>query len=204
MSFNSGLITTGLKKAWAAFIENVVALIVGLLITMIGSILIVTIAPLFYGFYYMCIKATRGEKVEIKDVFYGFKSLSVFIRSWIYFIIMIVIGIVLGIVMSLLNIIPYLGPIIGLILSIILYVFLMFSIYIYIMKPNENVIYAIKESVNIAKDNFLMVLVVAIISYLLIVIGMLLIIVWLVTIPLAFAFDAYMLKELKPAIKDES
>jgi hypothetical protein len=39
-----------LKNSWNVVKENIVTFIVGLLITVIGSVLIVTIAPLFYGF----------------------------------------------------------------------------------------------------------------------------------------------------------
>jgi mannitol-specific phosphotransferase system IIBC component len=71
---NFDLITTNLKKGFDAFVANIAAYIIGFLIAVFGSILIVTIAPLFYGFYYMCVKGTRGDKIEIKDVFYGFSS----------------------------------------------------------------------------------------------------------------------------------
>ncbi|MDV0446238.1 hypothetical protein MsAg5_00660 [Methanosarcinaceae archaeon Ag5] len=204
MSFDSGLITTGLKKAWGAFASNAVALILGVLIAVFGSLLIVTSAPLAYGFCYMCIKATRGEKVAITDVFYGFKSLSVFIRSWIYFIIVLIILFIVGIINSILSIIPYLGAIVAFILGIFVYMFMIFTLYVYVMRASENIVYALKESFNIIKSNILMTLVVAIIAYILILVGVLFIIVWLVTIPIAVVFGAYVLKEIAPSTKDES
>lgn len=199
------IITNALKKAWGDFTGNAVALIVGLLIAVIGSILIVTIAPLFYGLYYMIIKATRGEKVEIKDVFYGFKSLSVFIRSWIYWLVYIVVAIVIGIITSLLVSISPVLSIIGTLLTFIWGLIALYSIYVYIMTPSENALYAYKEGFNIFKENLLMTLVVYIIYYILVLVGAILLVVGLlVTVPIALCFIGNVLKAIKPELKDGS
>lgn len=79
-----------LKDSWEIFQKNIVAFIVGTLIAVIGSILIVTIAPLFYGVTYMAVKAIKGETVEISDVFAGFKVPGAFVQSWIVVIIYLV------------------------------------------------------------------------------------------------------------------
>lgn len=90
-----------LKDSWEIFQKNIVAFIVGTLIAVIGSILIVTIAPLFYGVTYMAVKAIKGETVEIGDVFAGFKVPGAFVQSWIVFCVLlasIVVLVILGIV----------------------------------------------------------------------------------------------------------
>lgn len=79
-----------LKDSWEIFQKNLVAFIVGTLIAGIGSILIVTIAPLFYGVVYMAVKGIKGEKVEIGDVFAGFKVSGAFVQSWIVVIVYLV------------------------------------------------------------------------------------------------------------------
>ncbi|WNY27283.1 hypothetical protein [Methanolapillus ohkumae] len=197
MDFNTKIIEDGLKKAWGAYIENIVALIIGLLIAWIGSILIVTTAPLMYGLYYMCVKASRGEKVEIKDVFYGFSSVSMFIRSWIYFLVLFVIVFAIIIIVS---IVSYISAILGMLVYFILLIIFAFAVYysmaIYVMSPKENVIYALKEGFEISKSNLLVTIVVMILAG---IISM-----FVITAPLAFIFDVYVLKELKPTIKDES
>lgn len=199
------IIVNSLKKAWGDFTSNAVALIVGLLIAVIGSILIVTIAPLFYGLYSMILKATRGEKVEIKDVFCGFKSFSVFIRSWIYYLVYLVVAFVIGIITGILVSVSPALTIIGSLLTFIWGLVTLFAIYVYIMTPSENAIYAYKEGFNIFKENLLMTLVTYIVMYILVVIGAILLLVGLlVTVPIALLFVAYVLKAMKPELRDGS
>jgi len=201
------IITESVKKAFDNFVQNIVAYIVGFLIGFIGICLVITAGPALYGLYYMAIKGARGEKVEIKDVFYGLSSVSAFIRSWIgligialvpfiiwiiYFIILTIVTMIspaLAIIMSLLSLILILA-------MFFLFVFLYFALYIYIMTPSENIIYAIKESISIGKSNFIMVLLTVLISYVMSIL-------WITT-PLGTVFAAYMLKELKPELKDGS
>jgi len=198
------VITTSVKKAFDTFVQNIVAYIVGFLIAIIGSIFIITIAPLFYGLYYMAIKGTRGEKVEIKDILYGFSSLGTFIRSWIGFI---VYGILVYIISIIINVIVVLGisiapsvmgvlSIVSMIITFIIEILLFFTLYIYVMTPSESIIYAIKESFGISKSNIIMVILTMIVSFILSIL--------IVTIPLGMVFAAYVLKELKPGIKDAS
>ena len=206
------VITEGVKKAFDTFVQNIVAYIVGVLIAIIGSIFIITIAPLFYGLYYMAIKGARGEQVEIKDVFYGFSSIGVIIRSWIGFLVVglisaiigfivgFIIGFILGLVIvavpSLALMVSLLSMIVSLIVSIIIQIFLFYTMYIYIMTPSENILYALKESVDIGKSNILMVFLTILISGILSI--------FIITMPLGSLFAVYVLKELKPELKDGS
>lgn len=202
------LISNNLKKSLDVFMANIVAYIVGILIACIGSCLFITMPPLMYGLYYMGVKGSRGDKVEIKDVFAGFKSVSVFIRSWIFFIIPLVIaiifGVVIGIVISfaatvssgLAFAISLLCAILYIILAIVLVPVIFYSIYIYIMTPSENVIYAYKEGFGVFKKNILMTIVAIIITYLVSLL--------FITTPIGIIFTAYVLKALKPDLKDNA
>jgi hypothetical protein len=201
------IITEGLKKAFDTFVQNIVAYIVGFIIGFIGICLIITAGPAMYGLYYMAIKGARGEKVEIKDIFYGLSSVNAFIRSWIGLIgfllipaiiwiiytiiatIAMAISLALGIIISLLSLVL---AVITLLVMVVLY----YTLYIYIMTPSENIIYAIKESISIGKSNFIMVL-------LTMIIASITSILW-VTTPLGIVFAANVLKELKPELKDGS
>jgi len=207
MDFN--VITDNLKKAFDGFVANIVAYIVGALIVAIGSIFIITAAPLVYGLYTMVLKGMRGEKVEIKDVLYGFSSGSIFIRSWIgllglmaapicVMIVYVIISIIVGLITpaSITFLIMMVLYLLMIIIFLVIGLFLYYSLFIYVMTPSENIIYAIKESIAIAKANLIMVLLTMIISGIL---GM-----FTITIPLGWLFAAYMLKEFKPDLKDNS
>jgi len=201
------LITTALKKGFDTFVQNIVAYIVGIILVFIGSIFIITSAPLMYSLYYMVLKGTRGEKVEIKDILYGFSSLSVFIRAWIGVIAVALVPFVISFIFSFVSTIlvmissslAILVTLLSLVLMIVLIIFaifIYFSLYIYVMTPSENIIYAIKESISIGKANIIMVL-------LTMIIASICSIFW-ITYPLGMLFAAYMLKELKPDLKDNS
>ncbi|WNY27919.1 hypothetical protein MmiEs2_00980 [Methanimicrococcus stummii] len=195
------ILTSGLKNGWDAFKNNIVAYVLGLLIAVIGSILIVTIAPLVYGLSYMAVKGARGEKVEITDIFYGFKSVSAFIRSWMYYIVYVVVIIIIAVITYLLTMVSPFLSIIGTLLSVIWALVTFYSMYIYVMTPSENAVYAYKEGFNVLKENLIMTILAYIVVYLLAVIGAILLgIGLLVTIPIAFVFTVSVLKALKPGI----
>lgn len=67
------------KKAYNLFKQQYVAFILGTLVALVGMIFILTIPPLIFGIYFMCVKLVKGEKIEISDVFKGF---NYFLRSW--------------------------------------------------------------------------------------------------------------------------
>ena len=70
----------------------------GAVVTILGSLLIVTAPPLLFGFYQMCLRAMKNEEIKTMDVFKGF---NYFLRSWgimLVSVIAIVIGFVLLIV----------------------------------------------------------------------------------------------------------
>lgn len=95
------------KEAWRIFSNNFVALILGFLISVIGSILIITAPPLFYGFNMLCVDLSRGKKVKASDVFKGF---NFFLRSWalaLLALLAILVGFVLLIIPGILLIIMF-------------------------------------------------------------------------------------------------
>jgi hypothetical protein len=204
---NFDIISASLKKAFDVFVANIVAYIVGFLIMVIGSIFIVTFAPLMYGMYYMVLKGTRGEKPEIKDVFYALTSINMFIRSWIGVIVVVlpfvILGLLAGMIVAILtfistSLILLAIPIqlIVMVICLVLAIFVYFSLYIYVMTPAENIVYAIKTSIGIGKANIIMVIITLILSALC---GIL-----IVTAPIGYLFAVYVLKELEPSIKDQS
>ena len=154
-------IETIMADSWNIFKNNIVAYIIGALIAVIGSIFIITIAPLFYGLTYMAVRGIKGETVEINDVFEGFNN---FIRSWVF---VIAAGILIMI-----------GYIFLVIPEIILSILLIYALPLLVLRDYGG-IDAIKESINIGKENFTDTLVLFVIIVVLNAIGG--------GIPLAFA-----------------
>ena len=208
MDINMDLITAEVKKAFDTFVENIVVYIVGFIIALIGVFVFIFAGPAIYGMSYMILKGSRGEKVEIKDVFYGMSSVEMFIRSWIGLIGVAIVPVALciGCVVIIL-ILTLISPTMGLMLGMLLYlvllvamfvigIFLYYALYIYVMTPSENIMYAIKESISISKSNTIMVILTMIIASILSILY--------VTAPLGSLFAVNMLKQLKPDIKDNS
>ncbi|WP_340819070.1 hypothetical protein [Methanolobus sp. WCC4] len=173
-----------LKNSWNIVKDNIVTFIVGLLIAVIGSILIVTIAPLAYGYTFMAIKGVRGEIPEIGDVFEGFKKDN-FIRSWTYMLIAIVASVIIGQI-------PYLSSI----LSLIMGVLLMYTMPLLIIRGYGG-IDGITESIEMVQAVPIESVIIYVIINVLIFIGMLLIgIGVLITAPIAAVFIAGATTEL--------
>lgn len=203
--------TKSLEKAFNTLKDNVVAYVVGAIIAIVGSIFIITMAPLMYGLTYMAVKGTRGEKVEIGDVFFAFRSLSRFIRSWLYGIILFVIIFVITIICVILGIIlakispalAVIASLIGAILAFIVMLGLIYSETLYVMTPPSGVIDALKESLTLSKENVLMTIVAVIVMCILGFIGSLFLgLLTFVTTPFSLLYLAYMVKDLRPAIQD--
>jgi membrane-anchored glycerophosphoryl diester phosphodiesterase (GDPDase) len=164
-----------LKDSWNSLKENIVTYIVALLIAAVGSILIVTIAPLAYGVGYMAVKGARKEAVEINDVFVGFKSEN-FLRSWIY---LIMYAVVIAVANSIHSIV---GTVVG--------ILFIFALPLLVIRGYGGVD-ALKESFELVKDNLFESLIIYVITLVLIVIGVLLLgIGVLITAPLGQIFVA--------------
>ncbi|WMW22233.1 hypothetical protein RE476_12825 [Methanolobus mangrovi] len=164
-----------LKNSWNVVKDNLVTFIVGLLITAVGSILIVTIAPLVYGFTFMAVKGARGEIVEINDVFEGFKKDN-FIRSWTFMLVYMVVAGILGEIAS--------------ILSTIVGILFMFTMPLLVIKGYGG-IDGIKESIEIVKTVPVESIIVYVITLVLTMIGAILLGVGLlITVPISTVFLA--------------
>ncbi len=144
-----------LKDSWNFQKDNIVTYAVATLIAFVGMILIVTIAPLFYGLVHIAVKGARSQPVEINDVFEGFKNGN-FVRSWIYMIIYLV---VVGIASEIASI---LGTIVGIIF--------IFGMPLLVIKGYSGVD-AVKETFELVKANPVESLVLYIIMAVLYIIG---------------------------------
>jgi len=165
----------GLKNSWSVVKDNLVTFIIGLLIAALGSILIVTIAPLAYGYTSMAVKGARGEQIEISDVFVGFNKDN-FIRSWTFMLIYIVIAAILGQIAS--------------ILSTIVGILFMFTMPLLVIKGYGG-IEGITKSIEIIKTVPVESIIVYVIMLVLNMIGALLLgIGLLVTVPITTVFLA--------------
>ncbi len=172
-------ITTFFKESWKIYINNFVALILGGLIAMIGSILIVTIAPLWYGFTMMSVELAKGKTVKPSDVFKGF---DFFFRSWgigLLSLLIVAIGLVLLIIPGLL-----------------LMAMLQYAVVISIMK-NKGATDSLQESYNLSKKHFSLTLVLFILLMVLNGIGGALKVGTLLTMPFTALVIAVAVKNLK-------
>jgi uncharacterized membrane protein len=164
-----------LKSSWNFQKDNIVTYAVATLIAFVGMILIVTIAPLYYGLVHMAVKGARSQPVEINDVFEGFRNGN-FVRSWIYMIIYLV---VVGIASEIATI---LGTIVGIIF--------IFGMPLLVLKGYSGVD-AVKGTIELVKTNPVETLVLYIIMAVLYFIGAIaLLIGLLITVPLFQIFLA--------------
>ncbi len=154
------------SDTWDVFKRDFVTFIIATLIVAIGSILIVTIAPLFYGLYFMALKGIRGEELEIKDVFEGFNH---FVRSW-------VMALVAGILVSI-------GFMLLVIPGIVLMVLLLYAFPLLVIRGYGG-IDAIKESIEIGRANLVDTLILSIIIWVISAIGGYVVVGSLITIPI--------------------
>ncbi len=124
------------KKAYDIFANHFVALIIGTLIAIIGMIFVITIPPLIFGLYIMCVELVKGNKVEWNTVFQGF---NYFFVSWGIFILAIL-AVAVGLALL---VIP----------GILLMILLQYVIAVELLEK-KGVIASLKRSYQIGKDNF--------------------------------------------------
>jgi hypothetical protein len=108
-----------------------------MLIAIVGMIFIITIPPLIFGLYYMCVQVMKGKTIKFTDVFKGF---DYFFRSW---------GLIL---LSLLAI--SVGLIFLIIPGLILIILFQYAIAVAIIE-NKGPIEALRRSYQIGKENFI-------------------------------------------------
>lgn len=207
-------VTDSLKQSLDLFKNNAVALVVGtiisILIIMFLGWLIIPLAPIMYGLTYMAVKAARGEKVEIVDVFFAFRSVKRFIRSWMYFIVIFVLAFIVGIIAGILfaalgmvnEYLAYLAFVVAFILIFIIAIGLLYSNSLFVLNSSMGVIDCLKESLAVSKGNILGTIVAVIVVSILQFIGGLFIVLPLITTPIGCLFVVCLIKELRPDIPD--
>ncbi|MDK2826731.1 MAG: hypothetical protein PWQ63_44 [Methanolobus sp.] len=79
-----------LRNSLKTVLRNFVAYGIATIILSIGSTLVVTAPPLLYGYISMLVKGTRQEKINVNDIFDGFRSGN-FARSWKYMLFVMII-----------------------------------------------------------------------------------------------------------------
>jgi len=128
-----------LGEAFKVFKKNWLSLILAGIVTMIGSIFIITAAPLFYGFFMICADAAKNKKIEVLDVLKGF---NYFLRSWGIFIASGFLFVIAGLVGIFTLFIPV----------ILVLLFLMYTMSLSVLK-NLKAIDSISASYRLAMDN---------------------------------------------------
>lgn len=173
------------SDTWDVFKRDFVTYIIATLVALIGSILIITAAPLFYGLYFMALKGIRGEEIEIKDVFEGFNH---FVRSWV----LLIVAAILVMIGFMLLVIP--GIIIG--------ILLIYALPLLVIRGYGGVD-AIKESIEIGRANFVDTLILAIVIWVISAIGGYVVVGSLITLPIVAIAETIAVMRLMEDRPDE-
>jgi uncharacterized membrane protein len=130
------MIQNTFKKGWDIFKNQFVVLIIGTVVAILMMIFVVTIPPMIFGIYYLCVQLVKGKKIKISNVFKGF---NYFFRSW---------GILLlGLIIIALGFVALIIP--GLLLIVLYQYAIAFAI-----MEDTGVIASLKRSFAVAKANF--------------------------------------------------
>lgn len=78
-----------LKMSWNLLKKDIWTYVAATLILTFGSLLLITAAPLGYGYYLMIVKSLRNENLRVTDIFEGFR-LNNFFRSWVTVLIFLI------------------------------------------------------------------------------------------------------------------
>lgn len=124
------------KKSFNVFKKEYVTLIIGTIIAVLMMIFIITIPPMIFGIYYLCIQTIKGKKTKVTDVFKGFNW---FVTSWLMAIVALL-AIAFGLILL---IIP----------GILLMIVYQYAVAIAILK-NTGPIESLKKSYHLGKNNF--------------------------------------------------
>ena len=167
-----------LKESWTVLRNNLGVYIAATLIVIFGSIFVVTLAPLAYGYSYIAIKGLRTGKVEINDVFEGFRSNN-FIRSWIVTLIGVVVYFAAALIHSL--------------LGVLVTLFLLYAMFLLVMRGCGSIA-ALQGSIEVVKRNPIESIILFAMIYIINIVGMLALIVGLlIAVPLGEILTARVL-----------
>ncbi|MBP2031021.1 putative membrane protein [Methanohalophilus levihalophilus] len=173
------------SDTWNVFRKDFVTYIIATLIVSVGSILVITAPPLFYGIYYMVLKGIRGEEIEIKDVFEGF---NYFVKSWVFAIV----AVILLAIGFMLLFIP----------GLVLMVLLIYALPLLVIRDYGGVD-AIKESIEIGRANFVDTLILAIVIWIISAIGGYVVVGFLITLPIVAIAETIATMRMLEARPDE-